>query len=88
MSASGFTSGGQWYNVKHHYLGLRFRIKGELHYGWARLSVIDKYPRYYAVLTGYAYETIPNKAIIAGKTHGPDVIAKHATLGELALGRK
>lgn len=25
-------------------------------------------------LTGYAYETIPNKAIIAGKTHGKDVI--------------
>ena len=25
-----------------------------------------------AILTGYAYETIPNKAIITGKTKGPD----------------
>jgi hypothetical protein len=25
-----------------------------------------------AVLTGYAYETIPNKPIITGKTKGPD----------------
>jgi len=25
-----------------------------------------------ATLTGYAYETIPNKPTIAGKTHGPD----------------
>jgi len=34
-----------------------------------------------ATLTGYAYETIPNKPIIAGKTKGP------ATLERLALGR-
>jgi len=33
-------------------------------------------------------ETIPNKPIIAGKTHSPDVIVRDATLGELALGRK
>jgi hypothetical protein len=30
-----------------------------------------------ATLTGYAYETIPNKSIIAGKTHGKNA----ATLG-------
>lgn len=42
-----------------------------------------------AVLTGYAYETIANKAIIAGKTKGPDVITiQPDTLGQLALGRK
>jgi hypothetical protein len=28
-----------------------------------------------ATLTGYAYETIPGKSIIAGKTKGPDEIA-------------
>jgi hypothetical protein len=39
-------------------------------------------------LTGYACETVPGKAIIAGKTHGPDVITKRTTLGELALGTK
>jgi hypothetical protein len=45
------------------------------------------------VLTGYAYETIPNKAIIAGKIKGPDVVTVQSdtapgSLGRLALGRK
>ena len=40
-----------------------------------------------ATLTGYAYETIPNKPIIAGKTKVGDDRAR-TTLGRLALGRK
>ena len=40
-----------------------------------------------AFLTGYAYETVPNKAIVAGKTKGPDVVTvQDATLGHLARG--
>ena len=40
-------------------------------------------------VTGYAYETIPNKAIIAGKTKGPEDSAEQPTpLGRLALGRR
>jgi hypothetical protein len=40
-------------------------------------------------LTGYAYETIPNKPIIAGKTKGQDVIIfQPDTLGNLARGKK
>jgi hypothetical protein len=40
-----------------------------------------------AVITGYAYETIPDKPIITGKTKGPDVITiQPATLGHLAAG--
>lgn len=74
---------GPWENggkgVKNRYLGLRFEIKGKTHYGWARLNFPS--PEL-AKLTGYAYETIPNKAIVAGKTEGPD------GLGRLALGRK
>jgi len=82
---------GLWENggkgVKNRYLGLRFREKGELHYGWARLN-FPRNPRG-AMLTGYAYETIPNKAIITGKTKGPDVISgQPGSLGRLALGRK
>jgi len=39
------------------------------------------------MLTGYAYETIANKAIIAGRTKGPDVTAAQPTsLGHLAAG--
>jgi len=38
-------------------------------------------------MSGYAYETIPNKPITAGKTEGPDVITvQPATLGHLAAG--
>jgi hypothetical protein len=65
---------GQWVNVSHLYLGLKFKIDGRTHYGWARLNVtVQKTsPVVSALLTGYAYETIPNKAIITGKTKGPE----------------
>jgi len=53
------------------YLGLEFLIKGKVHFGWARLNVTCRGTDVLATLTGYAYETIPNKSIIAGKTKGP-----------------
>jgi len=78
---------GDWVNVAHHYLGLRFVINGMSHYGWARFNVNVARHRITATLTGYAYETIPNKAIIAGKTKGPDVITlQNPSLGHLARG--
>ena len=100
---------GQWANsgkgVSNRYLGLSFNIKGKKHFGWARLSVTvtkGRRPKFTATLTGYAYETIPNKAIITGKTKGPDDIDSRAiqpkpasvsastrepaTLGLLAMG--
>ncbi len=79
---------GFWGGAKGRYLGLKFNIKGRSHYGWARLrvKVVDGY-YITATLTGYAYETIPNKPIIAGKTHGKDVITlEPASLGHLARG--
>jgi hypothetical protein len=89
---------GQWRNAKNRYLGVRFKIKGRTHYGWARLNVavnIDK--DITATLTGYAYETIPDKPIVAGVTKGPDAgqpapaslrwgSPQPASLGALALG--
>jgi hypothetical protein len=63
--------------VKNRYLGLKLTIKGEVHYGWARLTVSMGAPRTGNIvghLTGYAYETIPNKPIITGKTKGAEVI--------------
>ena len=78
---------GRWLNVSNRYLGLKFQIKGKTHYGWARLSVTDRSPHITATLTGYAYETIANKPIIAGRTKGPDVITlEPASLGHLARG--
>jgi hypothetical protein len=77
--------------IKAGYLGLRFQINQKLHYGWARLCVKTHVENgtnsFTGTLTGYAYETIPNKAIVAGKTSGPDVITlEPASLGNLAAG--
>ena len=76
---------------KNRYLGLQFVIKGQVHYGWARLTVTFSPQKPAAgvlpILTGYAYETEPNKPILTGKTKGPDVITLDpATLGYLAGG--
>jgi hypothetical protein len=61
------TAGGPWGNVTDRYLGLSFRRNGRTHYGWAKLTVSIPSPLY-AKLTGYAYETIAGKSIIAGQT--------------------
>lgn len=98
------TCAGPWNNVKKHYLGFKFVIKGKIHFGWARLNVscVTMYGNHQVsgVLTGYAYETVPNKAIVTGKTKGLDAEARaqypapvifptprqEATLGTLAMG--
>jgi hypothetical protein len=85
---------GSWINVNDRYLGVKFTINGETHYGWARLSVQAVPPiTFTATLTGYAYETIRNKSISAGQTKETDDSSEAAnatsgTLGRLALGRK
>jgi hypothetical protein len=60
---------GPWFSGANRYLGLEFLINGEVHFGWARLSVTCKDLRVLAKLIGYAYETVPNKPIIAGRTY-------------------
>jgi len=93
-------SRGPWRNVQSRYLGLKFLIAGQTHYGWARLNVkLNKKCNFVVTLTGYAYETIPNKLIFTGHTKGPDDIgveepnaaltmptSEPATLGALAMG--
>lgn len=93
---------GSWFNVEQRYLGFKFSIGGEIHYGWARLNVAVRGPKCTssALLTGYAYETVPNRPIITGKTSGAeesdlsesdqsqsDQSRPSMTLGDLALGR-
>jgi hypothetical protein len=67
------TNYGPWWKVSNRYLGLKFNVHGKVHYGWARLSVFifGRKGFWRVTLSGYAFETIPGKAIIAGKTHGP-----------------
>jgi hypothetical protein len=81
---------GPWVDKKR-YLGFKFDIKGETHYGWARLGVwcdqIFGSGKIFGHLRGYAYETVPNKPIVTGKTKGPDVITlEPGSLGALAAG--
>ncbi|MFZ0418261.1 MAG: hypothetical protein WAM04_09140 [Candidatus Sulfotelmatobacter sp.] len=58
---------GSWLNVSNRYLGLAFNIDGETHFGWVRLTVHWNHKwTLSADITGYAYETVPNKPIIAG----------------------
>jgi hypothetical protein len=61
---------GPWSKAKNRYLGLEFLIEGKVHFGWARLNVSCQGTDVFATLIGYAYETIPNKAIKAGQTKG------------------
>jgi hypothetical protein len=87
---------GRWQNVNDGYLGLRFDIDGKIHYGWARLNVHLTNGVFDALLTGYAYETIPNKPIITGQGDDASVEESNAalpapsrkpvTLGLLAIG--
>jgi hypothetical protein len=65
-------STGKWLNVQNRYLGLQFSINGTTHYGWARFTVTLT-GGIVGTLTGYAYETIPNKRILAGQTSGAEV---------------
>jgi hypothetical protein len=87
-SSTGGSGGfGTWLNKKNRYLGLKFAIEGQTHYGWARLNVSCASFKCNALLTGYAYETVANKAITTGKTKGPDVITvQEPSLGHLAAG--
>jgi hypothetical protein len=58
-------SSGPWLG-KTGYLGLSFQVNGETYYGWALLS--SPKPGGSGILLGYAYETIPGRAMLAGET--------------------
>jgi Abnormal spindle-like microcephaly-assoc'd, ASPM-SPD-2-Hydin len=61
-------SWGPWLG-KTGYLGLSFQINGQIHYGWAKLKCRGGiYGGGFGTLLGYAYETIPGRAILAGET--------------------
>lgn len=90
-------SNGPWGNTRNHYLGLKFRINGQVHYGWARLNVPHQFEDGGVVLTGYAYEDSPNRPIRAGQTSGGDAPGEanlpvpqreSPTLGDLAMGNR
>jgi hypothetical protein len=96
-----FGSAGPWVDVTRRYLGLKFTIGGKVHYGWARLNVTVDMNGIGAILTGYAYETVPDKPIVTGQTKGSPanggdaqqssasfdrIVRPAASLGQLARG--
>jgi hypothetical protein len=101
---SGSYCHGNWDGILNGYVGLKFLIHGKVHYGWVRLKVnveTTGFQLNIVTLTGYAYETIPNKPIIAGQTRGTQEMSsvgvpkpesfyrntvQSATLGLLATG--
>lgn len=81
----------------HPFLPVKFTdTSGNFHFGWVRVSVQFAF---LATITGYAYETVPNKPILAGATQGAaanaswvdpqdlsPTLPEVASLGRLALG--
>ena len=50
------------------FLGVKFQIKGQTHYGWIRLAVGVGRKAVPGAVLGYAYETIANKRLSAGNS--------------------
>jgi len=84
-------SGGDWKDVKDRFLGLRFELNGETHFGWARITVQNVHQKSITLtVLGYAYEATANKPIQAGRTKESGDTAMNppaaGTLAALALG--
>jgi hypothetical protein len=88
--ACGWYYDGAWGgNPPNRYLGVKFLIDGETHYGWVRCVVVGLSGR----ILGYAYETDPDTPIVAHIPDDPSTGANAqgqnlggASLGMLALG--
>ena len=65
---------GNFANRKQAFLGLKFQIGGQVHYGWAEFSVSASATKANllvgATLMGYGFENTPNMAIKTGQTTG------------------
>jgi hypothetical protein len=67
MSTLGKTlaqGGGGFTGKTDKYVGLKFKIGSQTHYGWARLDARDDDRQY--TLKDFAYENTPDKSILAG----------------------
>lgn len=64
-------------SAPHPYLAVKFTdTSGNVHFGWVRVTVNFAF---LATVTGYGYETVPNRPILAGATRGAD---EHASIVE------
>jgi hypothetical protein len=92
LSDSSFARGyGPWTNATNKYLGLRYVVNGQTHYGWARFTVktsgsLSTGVKITTTFTGYAIETVANQPIKAGATSGAEKASNPVGLGLLAMG--
>lgn len=69
-SISGGATYGPWADETDKYLGIKFEIDGELHYGWIRLDVTVGPVS--LTIKDWAYNSTPNEMIITGDIGGVD----------------
>lgn len=76
---------GPWANVTNRFLGLRFLINSNVHYGWVRMDVLadPQTLTIAATVKDWAYESVPGRPIHTSET---GVIPEPGTLSLLALG--
>jgi hypothetical protein len=83
----GSSSNGPWHKERDRFLGVKFNVNGETHYGWIRISVSAACEE--VQLSEFAYETVANKALKAGMDNDGNAIpASIDNLGALATGVK
>lgn len=73
----GFYSNGNWIGVSDKYLGLKFQIGADTHYGWARLDCGADHHTF--TIKDYAYNATPDASIIAGMIAEPNVEVSFST---------
>jgi hypothetical protein len=87
MAFSLYGGNGPWFRTADRYLGFAFNIDGKEHFGWARMTVGRFIFNRTATITGYAYETVAGKPIVAGdEGNATKVFPQSGTLGALAAG--
>ena len=64
---------GYWKGADHEYMGIRFDVAGDIHYGWIEMSVSDTYEL--ATIHSWAYNTVPGEGLVAGVVPEPSTIA-------------
>jgi len=89
---------GAFVKITNKYLGVRFKIHGQVHEGWIRMTLANTGDRIKGTITGYAYDTVPNEFGLAagqlgGRVGSTTTAAKDApetavpgSLGMLAIG--
>ncbi len=68
--------GSNWCGVTDKYLGLRFQLAGNTHYGWARLDLSASGNSF--TVKDYAYNSTPGAPINAGQTLGVEEFGTNA----------